>query len=103
MKFSFESINMKIVFAIAALVSLCNAAVLTVSPGESIQAAIELAQPGDTVELKDGEYIEDLVTVRDGEPDKHIAISGGLFSRLTRSRLHRNSRSKSTKDSSEDS
>ncbi|CAN0580672.1 unnamed protein product, partial [Ectocarpus sp. 12 AP-2014] len=39
--------------------------------------AIELAQPGDTVDLKDGEYIEDLVTVRDGEPDKRITVSGG--------------------------
>ena len=67
---------MKLFFATAALFSLCNAAVHTVEPGQSIQAAIELAQPGDTVELKDGEYIEDLRTVRDGEPDKRITITG---------------------------
>ncbi|CAN0064501.1 unnamed protein product [Ectocarpus sp. 13 AM-2016] len=69
---------MKVFFAFAALLSsLSSAEVFTVSPGESIQAAIELAQPGDTVDLKDGEYIEDLVTVRDGEPDKRITVSGG--------------------------
>jgi len=72
---------MKVFFAIAALLALLSLSsakkVFTVSPGESIQAAIELAQPGDTVELKDGEYIEDLVTVRDGEPDKRITVSGG--------------------------
>ncbi len=67
---------MKLFFAIASLLSWSNAAVLTVKPGESIQASIELAQPGDTVELKDGEYIEDIVTIRDGEPDKRITIRG---------------------------
>lgn len=74
---------MKVFFAITALLALLSLSlssakkVFTVSPGESIQAAIELAQPGDTVELKDGEYTEDLVTVRDGEPDKRITLSGG--------------------------
>ncbi|CBN80455.1 EsV-1-164 [Ectocarpus siliculosus] len=71
---------MKVFLAIAALLlllPLVGAEVFTVSPGESIQEAIELAQPGDTVELKDGEYTEDLVTVRDGEPDKRITLSGG--------------------------
>ncbi|CAN0243504.1 unnamed protein product [Ectocarpus sp. 6 AP-2014] len=67
---------MKLFLAIAALLSLTNAAVLTVDPGQSIQAALELAQPGDTIELKDGEYREDLTTVRDGEPDKRIIITG---------------------------
>ena len=67
---------MKLFLAIASLLFLSDAAVLTVEPGQSIQAAIELAQPGDTVELKDGEYIEDLVSVRDGEVDKRITITG---------------------------
>lgn len=67
---------MKLFFAVATLLSLSHAAVLTVGPGQSIQAAIELAHPGDTVELKDGEYREDLSTVRDGEPDKRITIKG---------------------------
>lgn len=67
---------MKLFFTIAALLSLSHAAVLTVEPGQSIQAAIELAQPGDTVELKDGDYIEDLISVRDGEPRNRIVITG---------------------------
>ncbi len=69
---------MQLLLAVAAttLLTLCNAAVLTVEPGQSIQDALDLAQPGDTVELQDGEYREDLVTVRDGEPDKRIVISG---------------------------
>lgn len=67
---------MKVFFAIAALLSLSNAAVLTVAPGESIQDQIELAQPGDTVSIGDGECIEDLHTVRDGEENKPIPISG---------------------------
>ena len=47
---------MKVFFAITALLALLSLSlssakkVFTVSPGESIQAAIELAQPGDTVE-----------------------------------------------------
>lgn len=69
--------NMKLFFAVAtALLSMCNAAVLTVEPGQSIQDALDVAQPGDTVELQDGEYREDLVTVRDGEPDRRIVITG---------------------------
>lgn len=67
---------MKLFVVIAALLSVSNAAVLTVKPGDSIQAAIELAQPGDTVEIGDGEYTEDLQTVRDGEPDKRIVVTG---------------------------
>lgn len=67
---------MKLLFVITALLSLANAAVLTVKPGESIQAALDLAQPGDTIKLEDGEYFEDLLSVRDGEEDKRITISG---------------------------
>lgn len=63
-------------FAIASFLSLARAEVLTVSPGESIQAQIELAQPGDTVQISDGEYRQDLQTVRDGEEDKPILITG---------------------------
>ena len=37
------------------------AAVFTVSPGESIQAALDRAQPGDRVEVKPGVYSESLV------------------------------------------
>lgn len=58
------------------LLALTDASTHTVKPGGSIQAAIEKAMPGDTVELSDGEYIEDLKTVRDGEIDKRITITG---------------------------
>lgn len=68
---------MKVLFVIATLLSLAKAAVLTVKPGDSIQASIELAQPGDTVEITPGVYHEDIQTVRDGEIDKRITISGG--------------------------
>lgn len=63
-------------FIFTSVFALTNAATLTVKPGESIQSAIEKAMPGDTVKLSDGEYSEDLVTVRDGEKDKYIKITG---------------------------
>ena len=67
---------MKLFFVITALLSLANAAVLTIKPGESIQAALDLAQPGDTIKLEDGDFFEDLLSVRDGEEDKRITITG---------------------------
>ena len=63
-------------FLFSGILALTNAATLTVKPGDSIQAAIEKAMPGDTVKLSDGEYSEDLETVRDGEQDKYITITG---------------------------
>lgn len=60
----------------AGILALTNAATLTVKPGESIQKGIDKAMPGDTVKISDGEYSEDLETVRDGEKDKYIAITG---------------------------
>ncbi|CAM9155831.1 unnamed protein product [Ectocarpus sp. 12 AP-2014] len=67
---------MKACFVGAALLSLSSAEVLTVAPGESIQAAIDLAQPGDTIELEKGMYNEELVSSRDGEEGKPITITG---------------------------
>ena len=63
-------------FLSASALLLADAATLTVKPGDSIQAAIEKAMPGDTVKISDGEYSEDLHTVRDGEKDKYITITG---------------------------
>lgn len=65
-----------IVTALLSVTSAANAATHTVKPGESVQAAIEKAMPGDTVRISDGEYSEDLETVRDGEIDKRIVITG---------------------------
>lgn len=67
---------MKAFFVATTLLSLSSAEVLTVAPGESIQGQIELAQPGDIVSISDGKYIEDLHTVRDGEENKPILITG---------------------------
>ena len=45
-------------------------------PFRSIQHALQLAQPGDTVHLGPGHYYQDVYTVRDGEPGKPITIVG---------------------------
>ena len=42
----------------------------------TIQEAVDLAQPGDTVVLSPGEYFQDVVTKKDGLPDKPITIKG---------------------------
>lgn len=67
---------MKAFFVAAALLSLSSAEVLTVAPGQSIQAAIDLAQPGDTIELEDGKFNEELLSSRDGEEGNPITITG---------------------------
>lgn len=43
----------------------------------SIGEALELAQPGDTVVLADGDYSDPIVTVRSGEEGNPITITGG--------------------------
>lgn len=63
-------------FVLSGILAIANAATHTVNPGESIQDAIDKAMPGDTVKISDGTYTEDLVTVRDGEKDKRITITG---------------------------
>jgi len=46
------------------------------SPFRSIQHALQLARPGDTIHLAPGHYYQDVYTVRDGEPGKPITIVG---------------------------
>jgi len=45
-------------------------------PYGSIRRGLEAARPGDTVHLARGEYREELRTVRSGEPDDPITITG---------------------------
>jgi hypothetical protein len=42
----------------------------------TLQHALDIAQPGDTIELTPGNYYQDVVTVRDGQPDAPITITG---------------------------
>lgn len=43
---------------------------------DSIQRAIDQAEPGDVVELMPGTYLQDVVTKRPGQPSKPIIIKG---------------------------
>src|SRR6185369_11251558 len=43
---------------------------------KTIQEAIDQAQPGDTIEIADGEYRQDIVSKRDGAPDRKIVLEG---------------------------
>ena len=45
-------------------------------PFRSIQHALQLAQPGDTIHLGPGHYYQDVYTVRDGEPGRPITVVG---------------------------
>lgn len=46
----------------------------TVAPGESIQAALNEASPGDIITIEPGTYEEDLSTEVDGEEDRPIVV-----------------------------
>lgn len=46
------------------------------SPFRSIQQALQLAGPGDTIHLGSGHYYQDVYTVRDGAPGRPITIVG---------------------------
>ncbi|WP_455222925.1 hypothetical protein [Kaarinaea lacus] len=80
-----------ILFSVA---DIANAAIWYVSPAggnsatdpgakqtvTSIQAALNMAAPGDTIMLQPGEYFEDFHSVRDGNSDQPITIKGTLAS-----------------------
>ena len=48
----------------------------------SVQKALEVAQPGDTITLDSGEYRQDFKTVRDGTSDRPITIIGPQNARI---------------------
>ena len=59
---------MKITFGILVnLLAFGYSKTITVNEGESIQKALEEVQPGDTIQIGDGTYMEDLETVTDGQ------------------------------------
>lgn len=62
------------VYPLGGVISLSDAKHST--PLRSIQQALELANPGDTIKLHDGEYFEDFHTVRSGGKDLPIVITG---------------------------
>lgn len=64
-----------IVLALGA-VSISKCTDINVTPKDSIQGALDEAQPGDTVVLGDGEYDQDFKSVRSGTPEKRITITG---------------------------
>jgi hypothetical protein len=53
-----------------------NSGVSVSRPFRSIQHALQLAQPGDTIHLAPGHYYQDVFTIRDGEPGRPITIVG---------------------------
>ena len=53
-----------------------NSGVSVSSPFRSIQHALQLAGPGDTIHLLPGHYYQDVFTVRDGEPGQPITVVG---------------------------
>lgn len=46
------------------------------TPFATIQRALDIAQPGDTILLMHGEYLQDVSTIRNGLPNKPISIVG---------------------------
>ncbi len=46
------------------------------TPFATIQQAVNVAQPGDTILLMQGEYLQDVSTIRDGLQNKPIRITG---------------------------
>ncbi|MDQ3247759.1 MAG: DUF1565 domain-containing protein [Chloroflexota bacterium] len=46
------------------------------NPLQTIQHALELVQPGDTIQLAPGDYLEALTTMIDGLPDAPITVLG---------------------------
>jgi len=59
------------------LVLSAYAAELTVGPGESIQATLNAAEPGDRVVIAPGTYEEDLSTESEGAEDARITVVAG--------------------------
>lgn len=53
-----------------------NSGRLSEVPFRTIQKAVDLSQPGDTVVLETGVYFQDVKSIRDGRPDAPIVLEG---------------------------
>jgi hypothetical protein len=53
-----------------------NSGTAPTKPFKTIQKAVDLAQPGDVINLAPGVYLQDVVSERDGTPDAPITIKG---------------------------
>lgn len=51
-------------------------------PFLTVQRGVAVAQPGDTVRIGAGTYLQSIKTVRSGEPNRPIVIDGGNVARL---------------------
>jgi hypothetical protein len=63
-------------YFVSATGSGANSGRCSAAPLASIQRAVDLAQPGDVVELAAGDYLQDVVSKRDGTPAAPITIRG---------------------------
>lgn len=63
-------ISIYLPIAIIFIVGLSHATVIEVNPGQSIQKAIDLANPGDTIRVLNGTYTENI------EIDKQLTVKG---------------------------
>ena len=50
------------------------AAVVELAPGDDIQKALDRAEPGDTIMLKDGVYYQSVLIARGGKPGKPVTL-----------------------------
>ena len=62
---------------------------IDVTPSESIQSALDKADPGDVLVLADGTYSQDFSSVRHGTPEKRITIKGSRDAVIKGHKKHR--------------
>lgn len=73
-----ETIIPTTIITIKPTVSFMSGKIIKVRPdgGLTIQEALNITEPGDTIELSPGEYFQDVVTKKDGLQEKPIIIKG---------------------------
>lgn len=71
-----QGVKTRIVYFVSPVGNDANTGMTQSAPFQTIQHAVDLAQPGDTVKLLSGVYFQDVITVRDGTTDAPIRIRG---------------------------